>query len=180
MRRSVIGALFGVATAVSVLLVGGATQEQEKAQSPTSSKAPAVKAKVSDFAWMSGTWRGKDEKSEFEETWSSVANGSIIGMFRMGAGDKSTFFEFETLTQEGDEVVLRIRHYREKMVDADAAPMVWSVAKLAANEVVFECPGDGFVRRLAYRREGDRLTAHVESKHDGKPFLLDMKFERAK
>ena len=176
MRRSVIGVLIGAAAVVGILLAGGMTAAQEKAEL----KAAGVKAKVADLAWMSGTWRGRDDKGEFEETWSSAANGSIIGMFRMGSGDKSTFFEFETMTQEGDEVVLRIRHYREKMVDADAAPMVWSVAKLAANEVVFECPGEGFVRKLQYKRDGDGLSAHIESQHDGKPFLLDLKFARVK
>ena len=177
-RNAIALGLFFMAATTAFLLFQRSSSGQDKPAAPE--KSVAIKAKIADLAWMSGVWRGKDERSEYEETWSTVANGSIIGMFRSGAGDKSTFFEFETLTQEGDEVILRIRHYREKMTDADAAPQVWGIARLSANEVLFESPADGFIRRLEYRREGDTLSAHVDSQRDGKPVKFDFRMTRVK
>ncbi len=105
---------------------------------------------------MTGHWIGGDPGELSEEVWSAPEGDSMMGMWRLVEKGQTRIYEMLTLTQEGDRVVLRIRHFSPKLVareDKDRALELSLVAK-RSNQAVFESSEfnvQGAVR-LTYRR----------------------------
>ena len=127
---------------------------------------PPIPATLADVAFMAGHWVGGDPGDLSEEVWSAPEGDSMVGMWRYVAKGRARIFEVLTLTTEGPNVVLRIRHFDPKLVareEKDKAVELPLVAK-GPREAVFEGPeydAKGTVR-LTYRRDGDSLTAVLE------------------
>jgi hypothetical protein len=154
----------GLVLPVVLLLAEGPTVRAEGAP-------PPIPATLADVAFMEGHWRGGDPGDLSEEIWSAAEGDSMMGMWRYVAKGRARIFEMLTLTAEGPSVVLRIRHFDPKLVareEKDGAVALPLVAK-GPREAVFEGPERGVKGpvRLAYRRDGDSLTAVLE-KEGGK------------
>jgi len=127
---------------------------------------PPIPATLADVAFMAGHWVGGDPGDLSEEVWSAPEGDSMVGMWRYVAKGRARIFEVLTLTTEGPNVVLRIRHFDPKLVareEKDKAVELPLVAK-GPREAVFEGPeydAKGTVR-LTYRQDGDSLTAVLE------------------
>ena len=127
---------------------------------------PPIPATLADVAFMAGHWVGGDPGDLSEEVWSAPEGDSMVGMWRYVAKGRARIFEILTLTTEGPNVVLRIRHFDPKLVareEKDKAVELPLVAK-GPREAVFEGPeydAKGTVR-LTYRQDGDSLTAVLE------------------
>lgn len=53
------------------------------------------KATLDDLSFLTGSWRGTiGGDVVIEEVWSAPRGGSMMGMFRIIAGDKTTLYEF--------------------------------------------------------------------------------------
>jgi len=115
---------------------------------------------------MAGHWVGGDPGDVSEEVWAAPEGDSMMGMWRYVAKGRARIFEVLTLTAEGRNVVLRIRHFDPKLVareEKDRAVELPLVAK-GPREAVFEGPEydvKGTVR-LTYRYGDDSLTAVLE------------------
>ena len=127
---------------------------------------PPIPATLADVAFMAGHWVGGDPGDLSEEVWSAPEGDSMVGMWRYVAKGRARIFEVLTLTTEGPNVVLRIRHFDPKLVareEKDKAVELPLVAK-GPREAVFEgleYDAKGTVR-LTYRQDGDSLTAVLE------------------
>lgn len=144
---------------VVLLLAGGLPVRAGAAPPP----APAT---LADVSFMAGHWVGGDAGDLSEEIWSAPEGDSMVGMWRYVAKGRARIFEMLTLTAEGPNVVLRIRHFDPRLVareEKDAAVALPLVAR-GPHEAVFEGPEDGVkgAVRLTYRRDGDSLTAVLE------------------
>lgn len=144
----------------AVLLVAGPRAHAQAAAPPP---APAT---LADVSFIAGHWVGGDAGDLSEEIWSAPEGDSMMGMWRYVAKGRARIFEMLTLTAEGPNVVLRIRHFAPRLVareEKDGAVALPLVAK-GPHEAVFEGPEDGVkgAVRLAYRRDGDSLTAVLE------------------
>jgi len=127
---------------------------------------PPVPATLADVAFMAGHWVG-GEPDLSEEVWSAPEGDSMVGMWRYVAKGRTRIYEILTLTAEGPNVVLRLRHFDPKLVareEKDRAVELPLVAK-GPREAVFEGPEyevKGTVR-LTYRRDDDdTLTCVLE------------------
>jgi Domain of unknown function (DUF6265) len=127
---------------------------------------PPVPATLGDVAFMAGHWIGR-EPDLSEEVWSAPEGDSMVGMWRYVAKGRTRIYEILTLTAEGPNVVLRLRHFDPKLVareEKDRAVELPLVAK-GPREAVFEGPEyevKGSVR-LTYRRaDDDTLTCVLE------------------
>ena len=116
---------------------------------------------------MAGHWIGGDPGDLSEEVWSAPEGDSMMGMWRFVTKGRTQIYEILTVTKEGENVVLRIRHFNPKLVareEKDRAVELPLVSK-SANEAVFEGPEynvKGNVR-LTYRRPTpDTLTGVLE------------------
>jgi len=133
----------------------------------TGGAPPPLPATLADVAFMAGHWVGGDPGDVSEEVWAAPEGDSMMGMWRYVAKGRARIFEVLTLTAEGRNVVLRIRHFDPKLVareEKDRAVELPLVAK-SPNEAVFEGPEydvKGTVR-LTYRRGADdSLTGVLE------------------
>ena len=136
---------------------------------PAHAQAPAsipVAATLADVAFMAGHWIGGEGGDLSEEVWSAPEGDSMLGMWRYVSKGQARIYELLTLTAEGPNVVLRIRHFDPKLVareDKDRAVELRLVRK-GPSEAEFsgsEYDGKGSLR-LTYRGSADTLTGVLE------------------
>jgi hypothetical protein len=151
-----------------VLVVGGSlpVAAAEPARGAPQAEATPVPATLADVAFMAGRWIGGEGGDVSEEVWAAPEGDSMMGMWRYVTKGRAGIFEFLTLTAEGPNVVMRIRHFDPKLVgreDKERAVELPLVSK-RPGEAVFAGPeygGKGTVR-LTYRGEGQALTGVLE------------------
>ena len=133
---------------------------------------PPIKASLADVAFMAGHWVGGDPGDLSEEVWSQPEGDSMVGMWRFVAKGQTRIYEILTLTAEGQNVVLRIRHFNPRLVareEKDRAVELPLVSK-GPREVAFEGPEynvKGTVR-LTYRRPTEDTLVGVLEKEGTK------------
>ena len=113
--------------------------------------------RIEDLAWMRGDWQTTQGATRSDEHWSGVAGGTLIGMSRTVAGDRTVFFEYLRIEARGGEIYY-VAHPQARTPGTD-----FRLVRLEGQEAVFENPAHDFPKRIVYRRNGDgTLTARVE------------------
>ncbi len=134
--------------------------------------AKPVKAKVSDIAWVAGTWSGPGLGGQTEEHWTAPAGGSMLGMFRLVNEDgKATVFELLLIEQEGEHVKYRFRHFGpgHKPWEKPDKPLEFDLIEVSESKALFESSVQTNPKRITYRRVGDdELRIRVQGEKDGK------------
>ena len=111
-----------------------------------------------DLAWMSGDWQtAAGGRAQIEEHWTTPAGGSMIGMGRTIAGDKTVEFEYLRLEQRADAIYY-VAHPKARCPGTD-----FKLTRLSAKEAVFENPQHDFPKRVTYQKNSDgSLTASID------------------
>ena len=124
---------------------------------------------ISDLAWMSGGWRSAPGgRAQIEEHWMTPAGGSMLGMSRTVAGDRTVEFEYLRLEQRAGAIYY-IAHPKARCPGTD-----FKLTRLSGHEAVFENPAHDFPKRITYRKGSDgSLTASI----DGGEGTKSQKFE---
>lgn len=144
---------------ICMLLVSSAHAEE---------KAPAL----SDLAWIAGCWEG-GESSKYAEQWMSPDGGTMLGMSRTVAGDKTVAFEFLRIHQEADGI-----YYTS--IPSGQTLTSFKLIKFDAQSVVFENPDHDFPQRIIYRLDKDGgLMASNEGMSKGALQRADFPMRRA-
>jgi hypothetical protein len=107
---------------------------------------------IHDLAWLADTWRSPD----YEAHYSSPDGGVILSYAKQFEAGRVTFFEQERFEVRDGHVV------EAPSPNGVPAPVVFTLTELEPGWAVFENPTHDFPTRLSYRREGDRLTIHVQ------------------
>ena len=113
---------------------------------------------IADLSWISGDWQtAPGGRAQIEEHWTSLAGGSMMGMGRTVAGDKTVEFEYLRIEQRADGVYY-VAHPKARCPGTD-----FKLTKASATEAVFENPQHDFPKRFIYRKTGeDSLTASID------------------
>jgi Domain of unknown function (DUF6265) len=111
--------------------------------------------------WMAGSWGGEVNGVRMEEHWTAPDGGLMLGTHRDVAPSGRTSFEFLRIEKSGDSLV-----YFAMPGGRTATP--FPLANARERRLVFENPARDFPRRILYWRDGERLCARVEGKHQGK------------
>lgn len=112
---------------------------------------------LADLSWIAGDWQLKSDRAQIEEHWTSVAGGSMIGMSRTVANDKTRSFEFLRIEARADGI------YYVAHPDGRCSGTDFKLTRASATEVVFENPQHDFPKRIIYRKTGDdALTASID------------------
>lgn len=113
---------------------------------------------LADVSWIAGDWQtAPGGRAQIEEHWTSVAGGSMMGMGRTVAGDKTVEFEYLRIEQRADGVYY-VAHPKARCPGTD-----FKLTKFSATEAVFENPQHDFPKRIIYRKTGDdSLTASID------------------
>ena len=146
----------------------------------TKAGSGGIPERLQPCAWLAGEWTEFDEGGRTEERWTPPYANSMVGTCRMTRNDKIGLYEFMLIEQTGDDVELRIRHFRWNMEDIDKEPVVWKLVRAGDKELIFENPQRERVRRIEYRRDGDAsLSCTLVSVKDGKETTQVFQFQRA-
>jgi hypothetical protein len=126
--------------------------------STTISRATAVAPSISDLAWMAGDWQtAPGGRVQIEEHWTVPAGGTMLGMGRTVAGDRTVEFEFLRLEQRADGIFY-VASPKGRCPATD-----FKLTRISGHEVVFENPAHDFPKRITYRKNSDgTLTATVD------------------
>jgi len=139
-------------------------------------------AGVSTLAWMAGRWKGEADSTRLEEHWSLPSGDNMMGMFRAVRAGKVRQYEFMSLEQDEDGVLMRIKRFDPGLVgreERDRA-VVFRLARWSAREAVFEDDASESPKRLTYRRSGrDSLYVRLERVQNGEHRVMDFRFGRA-
>ncbi len=98
------------------------------------------KAKLSDISWIQGNWRGEAFGGVTEEIWGPPLGKSMMCVFKLVVDDQVQFYEIETITEEDNSLILRLKHFhsnlkgweeKEKTID-------FKLVKVAEDKVYFD------------------------------------------
>jgi hypothetical protein len=142
-----------------------------------------VKATVDQLAWVAGAWTGTLGDRTIEQHWSAPLAGSIIAMYRSIRNGRPTLYELLAIEQEGDGVVLRIKHFAPGAglvgQEAKDESMNHALVHLESRKAVFEGGTAGSPVRVTFTSpDPAALTIVVERQRDGKPIATEFKYSR--
>jgi hypothetical protein len=148
--------------------------------------APAVtplKATVKQLAWVAGAWTGQLGDRTVEQTWSAPLGNSIVAMYRSVQNDRAQLYELLAIEQEGDGVVLRIKHFAPGpgLVGREAKDesVNHTLVSLEGRSAVFQGTGADNPARVSFNSPDDRtLTIVVQRLRDGVPTSTEFKYTR--
>jgi uncharacterized protein DUF6265 len=113
---------------------------------------------LADIAWISGDWQtAPGGRRQIEEHWTGVAGGSMMGVSRTVAGDKTVEFEYLRIEQREDGIYY-VAHPKARCPGTD-----FKLTRSSATEAVFENPQHDFPKRIIYRKTDAGLTASIDA-----------------
>ena len=104
-----------------------------------------------DLSWLTGRWLVESGDASQEEIWGEQRGGLMLGVNRTMRGDRAVAFEYLRITS-GESVEYCAQ-------PGGAAATCFELADHDAGWAVFENPEHDYPQRIAYRLEGDQLTA---------------------
>ena len=160
-----------MARAASVLAVAALfLLSLEAGQAPA--QPPAMN--VSTLAWMAGDWQTSGGRAQSEEHWIKPAAGTLFGVSRTIAGERTVFFEFLRIETRPDGVFYVAQPRGNRPTD-------FKCARMSDSEAVFENPQHDFPKRIIYRKNADgTMTARVEGDGTEKEKPQDFHFKPMK
>jgi hypothetical protein len=99
----------------------------------------SAKAALTDFLWLVGKWDGTGLGGETQEMWSPPAGGAMMGMFRQLKAGQLVFYEFLTLVERDESVVLRLKHFHPDLTgwEEKAQVLEFPLVSLTATQATF-------------------------------------------
>lgn len=137
-------------------------------------------ATPADLTWFTGNWRARRDDKYYEEDWSRLEAGTMIAMFRSVKDNQVRFYEFQVISQIGEHVHLRIKHFsadligweeRDKFVD-------FLLVHLEGHKAVFRDVNNPDTWMLYRLETPDHLYVCVETKRDGEKIEFKFDFKR--
>lgn len=174
MTKAAIGGVVAFSSAVG-WLAGG-----EPSSAP---KAVASSPKLAPLAWMAGAWRADEAGDQLDEVWTAPSGDSMFGSFRWMKGGKAWMFELLTIMVEGDDIILRVKHFDNKGVgweEKDDA-VTLKLIKIEGQNAYFErIKSDQKFTLSFHKLDGDGFSIRLPiSGKDGKPAEKDFRFVRS-
>jgi hypothetical protein len=112
---------------------------------------------LSDIAWIGGDWQTPPGgRARIEEHWTGVSGGTMMGVSRTVAGEKTVEFEYLRIEQRADAIYY-VAHPKARCPGTD-----FKLTKASASEAVFENPQHDFPKRIIYRKTENGITASID------------------
>jgi len=128
---------------------------------------------IADVSWIAGDWQTPaGGRRQIEEHWTAAAGGSMMGVSRTIAGDKTVEFEYLRIEQRADGIYY-VAHPKARCPGTD-----FKLTRASASEAVFENPQHDFPKRIIYRKTEDGLTASIDGGEGTK--AMSFPFKRMK
>ena len=113
---------------------------------------------LADLSWITGDWQtAPGGRRQIEEHWTNAAGGSMMGVSRTIAGDKTVEFEYLRIEQRADGIYY-VAHPKARCPGTD-----FKLTSASATEAIFENPQHDFPKRIIYRKTDGGLTASIDA-----------------
>jgi hypothetical protein len=142
---------------------------------------PKGAARIASLSWMAGHWRGVADSTRLEEHWSMPAGDCMMGMFRAVRDGHVRAYQFMSLEQDPDGVLLRVKRFEPGLVGKEdkERSVVFRLEHASFREAVFDYQGSESPKRLTYRRAGhDSLYVRLERVQGGEHGVMNFRFIR--
>ena len=129
---------------------------------------------IAELSWIRGDWQTPaGGRVQIEEHWTQPAGGTMMGMSRTVAGEKTVEFEYLRIEQR-DDGIYYVAHPKARCPGTD-----FKLTRVSASEVVFENPEHDFPKRIIYRKTAeDALTASIDGGEGTKSMSFAFKREK--
>jgi hypothetical protein len=107
---------------------------------------------VQIISWLDGRWVKAYGDNFMEEHWSNLG-GTFMGMCQEMKDGKATFLEISVIEPDGEDTVMRIRHFGPGLKSAweeKEAPMVFKLGEHSNKKAVFEGAGVNQGEKVVY------------------------------
>lgn len=142
------------------------------AQDSAIGTAPAAKATIQQVAFISGQWTGTLGDRHIEQHWMAPVGTSMVAAYRNVQGTEPKLYELLVIEQEGDGLMLRIKHFTPGPGLAGRQPQGESInhrlVKVEGQTAVFEGTGENPTRVTFSRKSANALDIIVGRARDGK------------
>ncbi len=134
------------------------------------SKVP--NAKISDLAWIAGSWSSENGGTVTEEQWLEPRVGMMVGVNRMAFPNGKGTFEFLRIaeTEQG------LTYFASPTGKPATAFLIRS---LEQHKVIFENMANDFPQRIIYERVDETLAASIEGDLNGKTKSMKWTWKRS-
>ena len=125
---------------------------------------------VRDLAWMAGDWQSERGQAHIEEHWTQPAGGTLLGMSRTVAGDKTVEFEFLRIEKRPEGVFYVAQ-------PGGRPPTDFKLVAVEQRRAVFENLQHDFPQRISYQKKADgTLVARIEGDVGGKVKAIEFPY----
>jgi len=102
-----------VVLCTALLFAGAAMAQSAKTEHTFKLDDPDARPEgtLEDVAWMVGSWAGEAFGGTVEEVWNPASLGTMVGMFKVMAEGKVSFYELMLLAEEEGSLVLKVKHF---------------------------------------------------------------------
>jgi hypothetical protein len=154
------------------LLAAAASTILVLAAAPTFAAGPA--AKVTDLAWMTGSWKGALGPGTLEETWSQPDAGSIAALVRGTGNGQTNMIELIVIEEAEGSLVLRLQQWNPGFVPRSPSAQEMRLVEIAERRAAFEAVGEGSLEKLTYSRPDDDKFALEVVTAAGATFTIEL------
>ena len=139
-----------------IILASLFSPQKTASQQPVATQ-PVAAAKLSDFAWLTGTWLLDRGASRTEEHWSTPASNGMLGTSRTLRGDRMVEFEFLRIVARDGAIFY--------LAQPGGRPATeFKLTSFDGTTAIFENPQHDFPKRILYKRNHDgSLTARIDA-----------------
>jgi hypothetical protein len=113
-------------------------------------------AKISDLAWMTGTWSAPLGANTLEENWISPGGGGIAAMVRMSGPNGVGMWEVITVEEKGGSLALSIQQWGSGFEPRSPVAQKMELAEIGDKHVKFKAVTEGSMTSLAYTLGADK------------------------
>ncbi len=137
--------------------------------------ASSPKADLSAIDWLAGHWQGNAFGGLTEEIWTSPMAGSMMGAFKLVVDGQVQFYELETISEESESLIFRLKHFDPQLKGWEAKGEVieFRLVKVSRNKVYFE-------GLTIERIQPDEIVMYVVIGEPGKEEEVEFRYFRVK
>ena len=114
------------------------------------------KADIEQVEWIIGYWRGDAFGGKVQEVWTPPMGGSMMCAFTLIVAHKIKFYEFVTISEENNSLILRLKHFHPDLKgwEPQDKTVDFKLVKITDDRIYF----DGFT----FEKDGhDAINIYV-------------------
>ncbi|MGI9263019.1 MAG: DUF6265 family protein [Woeseiaceae bacterium] len=132
---------------------------------------PAATLDAASF--LVGSWVGTAFGERAEESWTAPSGGTMVGTFKLFAGDEPSMYEIMLLSVEDGTLSLKVKHFNADFTAWEEKPDFINFKLVAFSEGELHFGGLSF-----YQRGDDRIEGYIVMRSGEEVAEMPMVWER--